>query len=180
VRPTDIGNKYSEGKMRQLVVGVAAAIISVVAIACADAKPVFVATAKAADDIRRGQEDAMRCALGYMGPAQITNCSYAMARVNAQDGSDGRAYNAGLTFETWRDLDVDFAADQKPQKPGQVNTTQLRDEETATRTMYLLYRSASDAIGISDKQLLALLSRMTPQGKATTWTRLQFWAKRTR
>lgn len=157
--------------------GGAAAIVSIAAIVCAGAKPVFVETPKAADDIKRGQEDAMRCALGYMGAARITNCSYAMARVNARDGSDTRAYNVGLTFETWRDLDVDFAADQKPPKPGQITAAQQRDEETATRAMYLLYRSARDAIGISDKQLLALLSRMTSSGKATTWVRLQYWAK---
>jgi hypothetical protein len=164
--------------MRRLVMmGFAVAIMSAATVAHAGAKPDFVARPKAVDDIRRGQEDGMRCALGYMGPAQITNCSYAMARVNAKDGSDARAYNAGLTFETWRDLDVDFAADQKPEKPGQVTAAQQHDEETSTRAMYVLYRSARDAIGISDKELLAALNKMTPQGKATTWVRLQYWAK---
>ena len=164
--------------MRRLVMtGIAAAALSIAAVPLAGAKPAFVATPKVVDDIRRGQEDAMRCALGYLGPSQITNCSYAMARVNAKDGSDARAYNAGLTFETWRDLDVDFAADQKPDKPSQVTAAQQHDEETSTRAMYVLYRSARDAIGISDKELLALLNKMTPQGKATTWARLQYWAK---
>jgi hypothetical protein len=112
-----------------------------------------------------------------LGPDQISNCAFAMARVNAKDGSDTRAYNVGLTFEAWRDLDVDWVADQKPAKPGQVTAAQLHDEETATRAMYQLYRSARDALGISDKQLLALMTKMTAAGKATTWARLQFWAK---
>jgi hypothetical protein len=155
---------------------VAAAIFSGLSLGAASA-PRFVETPKAVDDITRGDEDGLRCSLGNLGSAEISNCAFAMARVNAKDGSDTRAYNVGLTFETWRDLDVDWVADQKPPKPGQVTAAQLHDEETATRAMYALYRSARDALGISDRELLALMTRMTASGKATTWERLQFWAK---
>ena len=160
-------------------IGMAIVIVaaSIGAAMAADAKPQFVATPKNVDEISRGQEDAMRCVLGYLGPTQISNCSFSMARRNAQDGSDTRYYNAGLTFETWRDLDVDWFSDQKLVKSGQVSAATLHDEETGTRAMYLLYRSARDAIGISDKELLAVLTKMNAQGKATTWTRLQFWDK---
>ncbi len=127
----------------------------------------------------RGVEDALRCALQYSGPTQISDCAFAMARLNARDGSDTRAYNLGLTFETWRDLDVDWVADQKPEKPGQVSATQQHPEEAATRAMYLFYRGSRDALGISETQLLALMTRMTPTGKATTLGRLQFWAAQT-
>jgi hypothetical protein len=72
---------------------------------------------------------------------------------------------------------VDWVSDQKLVKSGQVTAAQLHDEETGTRAMCLLYRSARDALGISDKQLLALMTKMTASGKATTWARLQFWAK---
>jgi hypothetical protein len=155
----------------------AAAIMSVAGVSAARSAPRFVETPKMVDDITRGDEDGLRCSLGYLGPTQISNCAFAMARVNAKDGSDTRAYNVGLTFETWRDLDADWVADQKPAKPSEVTAAQLHDEEAATRAMYLLYRGARDALGISDKELLSLMTKMTVQGRATTWDRLQFWAK---
>jgi hypothetical protein len=153
------------------------AVMSIGCITAADAAPRFVETPKAVDDITRGDEDGLRCVLGYLGPAQISNCSFAMARLNAQGAADTRAYNVGLTFETWRSLDVDWVSDRKLVKSGQVSAAQLHDEEVGTRTMYSLYRGARDALGISDKQLLALMTRMTTAGKATTWARLQFWAQ---
>jgi hypothetical protein len=166
--------------MRFLASILASAVIIGVSGVAAHATPRFIETPKVVDDITRGDEDGLRCSLGYLGPAQISNCAFAMARVNAKDGSDTRAYNVGLTFETWRDLDVDWVADQKPSKLGQVTAAQLHDEETGTRAMYLLYRSARDALGISDKRLLALMTRMTTSSKATPWARLQFWAKQHR
>jgi len=155
----------------------AAAFASGACFSIAHAAPAFVETPKAVDDINRGVEDALRCALEYLGPAEISNCTFSMARLNARDGSDTRAYNVGLTLETWRDLDVDWVSDQKLVKSGQVTAARLHDEETGTRAMYQLYRSARDALGISDKQLLALVKKMTASGKAVTWDRLQFWAK---
>ena len=160
-----------------LMTGVVAAILNIASGAIAQAAPVFVETPKALDDIKRGDEDALRCALQYLSPTQISNCTFTMARMNARDGSDTRAYNAGLSFESWRDLDVDWVSDQKIVKSGQVTAAQLHDEEAATRAMYQLYRSGRDALGITDKQLLALMTKMTAQGRATTWDRMQFWAK---
>jgi hypothetical protein len=158
---------------------IASTIVSFVIMASADAKPQFVVTPKLADEIRRGIEEGLQCALQYLGPDQISSCAFAMARLNGRDGSDTRAYNVGLTFETWRDLDVDWVSDQKLAKSGQVTAAQLHAEETGTRAMYLLYRGARDALGISDSQLLAL-TKLTPSGRTTTWTRLQFWEKHAR
>ena len=163
-----------------LMIGVLAAIVSIACGSIAQAAPAFVETPKALDDIKRGDEDALRCALQFLGPTQISNCTFTMARMNARDASDTRAYNVGLTFESWRDLDVDWVADQKLAKSGQVTAAQLHDEEAGTRTMYQLYRSGRDALGISDKELLSLMTKMTVQGRATTWDRLQFWANQPR
>ncbi|HTT82951.1 MAG TPA: hypothetical protein VMF67_05695 [Rhizomicrobium sp.] len=163
------------GVMRSwVIIFVASAIMGVAASAAAGAEPHFVETPKMVDEINRGIEDGLHCALQYLGPAQISNCAFAMARLNARDGSDTRAYNLGLTFETWRDLDVDWVSDQKVAKSGQ--GSQLRDEEAGAKSMYLFYRGARGALGISDAQLLALITKMTPAGKATASARLQFWA----
>ena len=164
--------------MRHFLMMTIVTAVSIAGISAADAKPGFVETPKSVDDIMRGVEDGLHCALQYMGPGPISNCAFAMARSNAKDGSDTRAYNVGLTFETWRDLDVDLVSDQKILKGGQVTAAQLHDEETGTQAMYVLYRSARDAIGISDKQFLALMTKMTAQGRAAAWARLQFWAQK--
>lgn len=151
---------------------------AIISAAGADAKPRFAETPKAMADFKSGIADGLRCALGYTIPPQISQCAFAMARVNARDGSDTRAYNLGLTLETWRDLDVDWTTDQALLKSHQVTAAAVHDEETATAAMYQLYRGSRDALGLSDMQAVALTT-LTPKGKAVTLTRLQFWAKRT-
>jgi hypothetical protein len=166
------------GTMRCLIpAAMATAMLFSAGAAVADAKSPLAANPKAADDIKRGVEDGLHCALQYLGPTQISNCVYTLARINAKDESDTRAYDLGLSFECWRDLDVDWASDLKLPK-GQVAAAQLRDEETGTKVMYFHYRTARAAMGISDGQLLALMTKMTVKGKEAAYSRLQFWAAR--
>lgn len=155
---------------------VASVIIGIAGSAAADPAPRFVESAKVTDDIKRGVEDALRCALQYAGPEEISGCTYNMARLNAQDGQDARAYNLGLTFETWRDLDVDWVSDQKLPKTEQVPALQLQDEEAGAKSMYQLYRGARDALGLTDDHVLALMTKLSPAGKSAALSRLHFWA----
>ncbi|HEY3638235.1 MAG TPA: hypothetical protein VGK90_08770 [Rhizomicrobium sp.] len=161
-------------------VHVIAVIVIVSAVSSVYAKPRFVASPKALDEISRGVEDGLHCALQYIGPSQTTACAFAVARYKAQDGADHLAYNVGLSFEAWRGLDVDWSSDQGLVKSGKVSASDLQQEEAGARTMYELYRSNRDALGTSDAELVSYITKLSPSARAAALARLQFWAKHAR
>lgn len=141
----------------------------------------FTGTPPTADEITRGIEDGLHCALGYTSASQISACDVGIARVNLNRrlSPNYPAYSVGLYFEAWRDLDVDWTSDQPLLASHQVSAADVETDENTTKAMYLLFRNARDGLGITDQQLLAL-TKLSPQGKAHTWARLQYWAKRMR
>jgi hypothetical protein len=145
----------------------------------ARAAPRFVESPQAVDEITRGIEDGLHCGLGYTTAAHISNCAVHMSGGNLRLSSDYPAYNTGLFFEVWRDLDVDWTSDGPLLASHQISAADVQNDENATKAIYVLYRDARDRLGISDKDLLAL-TKLTPAGKSHTWDRLQFWAKQVR
>jgi len=142
------------------------------------AGPRFVESRTAVDQITQGTEDGLKCGLGYTDPGKITNCAITMSRGVQQLSPDPAAYNVGLFFEAWRDLDAEWTGDQPLVKSHQVPQTMVQAEESATRILYALYRNARGRLGISDKELLSL-TKLTTAGRIATLTRLQFWAEHT-
>jgi hypothetical protein len=142
------------------------------------AGPRFVESHTAVDQITQGIEDGLKCGLGYTDPGRIANCAMTMSRAVQRLSPDPAAYNVGLFFETWRDLDVDWTSDQPLVKSHQVPEAMVQAEESAAKMLYALYVNARDRLGISDKELLSLTKLTTP-GKAITLARLQYWAAHT-
>ena len=138
----------------------------------------FVESPMAVDQITQGIEDGLKCGLGYSDPGKITNCVITMSRAVQRLSPDPAAYNVGLFFEAWRDLDVDWTSDQPLVKSHQVPLEMVQAEESAARMLHAVYIKARDQLGISDQELLSL-TKLTAVGRATTLARLRFWAAHT-
>ena len=121
-------------------------------------------------EIKRGMDAAFQCPI-TVDPLSFSGCIFNFETQNRQKVVDYQPFDLGLFFEAWALLDSVGYTEHEVQGDLAQKTYVVARGRAAS--MYKVFRSIQQKLGVTDEQLVSLSSRK----KEPLAQRLEFWSK---